>query len=107
MSAVTASGDHQALADVEQPERGLEAHRGVLVLAQVLVVAPRLELLVAEVLHRLVVEQAVDGARVGPGIELVGAAPDVDAPFGHQDGEGDVHRHRAEGHRGEAPVELA
>src|SRR2546425_1933978 len=68
--------------------------------------SPRLELLVAEVLHRLVIQQAVDGARVGPRVELVGAPADLHAPLGDQHRERDVDRHGAEGDRGEAPVEL-
>ncbi len=81
-------------------------HRGLLVAAQVLVVAPRLVFLVVEVLHRLVIEQAVDRARVGARIELVGVPPDADAPLGNEEGEGEVDRHRGEGHGDEAPVEL-
>ena len=65
ISAGDRGGDDQALPDVEQAERGLAAGRGILVLAQVLVVALRLELLAAEVLHGLVVQQAVDRARAG------------------------------------------
>src|SRR5712664_2746482 len=99
-------GDDQALPDVAQAERGLVLGRRVLVFPEVLVVAARLELFVAEVLHRLVVEQAVDGARVSARVELVGAAADLHAPLGDRHRGGDVHHHRAEGDGGEAPVEL-
>ena len=99
-------GDDQALPDIQQAERSLVLGRGVLVLVQLLVVAARLELLVAEVLHRLVVEQRVDGARVGARVELVGAPADLHAPLGDQHGEHDVDGHGAEGDGGEAPVEL-
>src|SRR5256885_341870 len=100
------NGDDEALADVEQAERSLVLHRRRFVALQVLVVAPRLELLVAEVLHRLVIQQAVDGARVRPRVELVGAPADLHAPLGDQHREPDVDGDRAEGDGGKAPVEL-
>ena len=101
------NGDDEALADVEQAQGRFVLHRRRFIALQVLVVAPRLEFLVAEVLHRFVIQQAVDGARVGLRVELVGAPADVHAPLGDQHGERDVDRHGAEGDRGKAPVELA
>ena len=98
-------GNDQALADVEQPQRHLVPHRRRLVALQALVVAARLEVLVAEVLHRLVVEQAVDGARVGLRVELVGVLPDLDAPLGDEERVADVGGHRGESDRRKAPVE--
>ena len=94
------------MADVEQAERGLVLDRRRLVFAQVLVVAPGLELLVAEILDRLVVQQAVDGPGIRLGIQLVRLAADRHAPLGDHHREADVDDHRAEGDGGEAPVEL-
>ena len=52
--------------------------------------------LVAEVFHRLVIQQAVDGARVGAGIGFVHGPPEADAPLRHQHGVGDVDHHRGQ-----------
>jgi hypothetical protein len=71
---------------------------------EALVVPARLPLLVAEVLHRLVVEEAVDRARVGLAVEVVHRAPEMRAPFRDHHGERDVDRERAGGDRGERPV---
>src|SRR5206468_6947129 len=64
----------------------LAAHSGALPALQALVVANRLELLVVEVLHRLVIEQAVDSSSIGLGIKLVHLPAEARAPFG--DGHG-------------------
>ena len=56
------------------------------------VVALRLALLGAEVLHGLVVEQAVDGLGVGLGVALVHGAADLDAPVGRPHREPQVER---------------
>ncbi len=88
--------DDRRLADVQRRQRVLVGDLRLGPLLQLLVVAPGLELFVVEILHRLVVDQAVDRARVGGGIELVGLAPQRGAPVGHLDGEHDVDRQRAE-----------
>ena len=98
--------NNAALPDVEQPERGLGLDRRRLVFSQVVVIAPRLEFLVVEILDRLVIQQAVDRARVCPRIEFVRVTPDVHAPFGDRYREYKIDRDRGEGNCGEAPVEL-
>jgi hypothetical protein len=87
-------------------QRGLAARRGVFPLEHLLVVAARLEGLVVEVLDRLVVEQAVDGARVGGRVVFVDGAPDVDAPVADLDREHDVADQRDQGDEHEADVVL-
>ena len=69
-------GDDQALAEVEQRQRGLRLDRRLLEPLQVLVVARLLEPLVAEVLDRLVVEQRVERLGVGLRVLLVHRAPE-------------------------------
>ena len=98
--------DDAALPDVEQSERGFILYRGGLVFAQTLVVTAGLELLIAEVLHRLIVEQAVHGAGIGTRIQFVGTTPDIDAPLSHRDGEPDVQAHRDQGHQRKPPVKV-
>jgi hypothetical protein len=53
------------LRGVEHTERGAAFDRRLLPALHILVVAACLEILVAEILYRLVVEQAVDGASIG------------------------------------------
>jgi len=84
------SGDDQLLAAVEQVQRLLRLDRHPFAFVEGGVVAARLELLVAEVLHRLEVQQAVDRARGGLGVELVDLAAELRAPVGHEEGERDV-----------------
>ena len=74
-------GDDRGLADVEQRERLLALHRRALVPPERLVITPRLVLLVAEVLHRLEVEQRVDRLGVRAAVGLVHRAPELDAPL--------------------------
>ena len=96
--------DDGALPDIEQRERPAGADGGLLVAAAADVEAARLVLLVAEVLHRLVVEEAVDRLGVGLGVGVVHAAHELDAPFRQDDREGDVAADGGQGHRREAPV---
>jgi hypothetical protein len=76
----------------------------MIVLCPIFVVAARLPLLVAEILDRLVVEQAVDRARVRLAVELVHLPPEMRAPLGDGDGECDVDAECARGDRDEAPI---
>ena len=100
------NGNDQTLADVQRAERSLVLYVGRFVFLQAFVVAARLELLVIEVFHRLVVQQAVYGTAVGLGIEFVRAPADIHAPLGYRDGEAQVNHHRGHGDRHEAPVEF-
>ena len=99
-------GDDELLAAVEHAQRALALQRGAAQLLQALVVAPRLEVLVVEVLHRLVVEQRVDGLAVRHRVEFVHLAPELGAPLGHADGEGHVEHQRGHRDPDEADVEL-
>jgi hypothetical protein len=85
-----ADGDDEGLADVQVGQRNLAALLCPLPARHLFVVAARLEAFVVEILHRFVVQQAVDGARVGGRIQLVHLAPELGAPVGHHHGEGDV-----------------
>ena len=96
--------DDRALRDVEQRQRGLAFYRRRLPALHALVVAARLPLLVAEILDRLVVEQAVDGARVGLRVELVHLPPEAGPPVGDHHGRRDVERERGDRDRDERPV---
>ena len=85
-----AGGDDGALADIEQRQRAAGADRRRLVAPAADVVAARLVLLVAEILDRLVVQQAVDRLGVGLGVGVVHAAHELDAPLRQRDREHDV-----------------
>ena len=84
----------------------------MLVAAQCAVEAPGLLLLGAEILHRLVIEQAVDGAGVCLSVGLVHGAAELEPPLGHRQGEGDVasdgdERHHREIHVVQRPQHAA
>ena len=96
--------DDRALPDVERGQRRLALDGGMLPALQALVVAPRLPLLVAEVLDCLVVEQAVDRSRVRLRVELVHLPAKMRAPFGDHDREQHVERQRDRSDRHERPV---
>ena len=93
-----------ALADIEQRQGAAGADRRRLVAPPADIEAARLVLLVAEILHGLVVQQAVDRLGVGLGVGVVHAAHEFDAPFRQHDREHDVGGDDGQGHRREAPV---
>ncbi|MCY1282624.1 hypothetical protein D9M70_314660 [compost metagenome] len=99
-----AGRDHHGLAEVEQRQRLGRAHPGVFQMAQVLVVALGLVLLVVEVLDRLVVDQRIHRALVGAGVGLHRGAVEARAPLGHRHGPDAVGQQREQGDQGEAPV---
>ncbi len=70
------------------------------------VVAIGLELLVAEILHRFVVDQAVHRARSGNGIQFIHLSAVLGAPFGNRHGRDDVEHHHPHGNQRKYPVEL-
>ena len=80
-----AGRDDHRLADVEQAEQCLAAHGGALVAFQRLIVATGFVGLVGEIFHRLVIDQAVDRARVGLAVAFVHAAVDVQPPIADLD----------------------
>ncbi len=101
-----------ALADIERRQGRLRLHRGALVALERQVEAARLVLLVGEVFHRLVVEEAVDRLGVGLAVALVHLAPEFDAPVRDGEGEDDIkddgHDHRQREAAGiEAPQDPA
>ena len=102
-----ARGNDGGLADVQDRQADLAAHGGALVAAERGVEAPRLVLLVAEVLDRLVVQQAFDGLGVGLGVGLVHLAAELGSPFGDQQRVGDVQRDRGAGGQRQPAVEHA
>ena len=99
-----ADGHNQALPSVQRGQRSLIAHRGGFPYLQAVVVAPCLEAFVAEIFHRLVVQQTVDGAGVGLGIHVVHGAAKHHAPFGDDQGEGDIHHERNKSNDGEPDI---
>ena len=101
-----ADGDRAGLRGVQHAQRALRLERHLFPLDEALVVALGLVFLVAEIFDRLVVQQAVDGAAVGLGVERVGAPHELRAPVGDGDGEADVGRQGDEGDHPEHPVEL-
>ena len=100
-----ARGDDQRLAGVQPGERHGGAGRRVRIARHGDVVARRLAFLGAEVLHRLVVQQAVDGLLVRLGVPVVHPLADAHPPFGHREGEPDIERDGDGGDRQIAPVE--
>ena len=97
-------GDDRALADVEQRQRGLAPDGCGFPALHALVVAQRFVFLVIEVLDRLVVEQAVDRACIGPRVELVHGPPESGSPFGDRDRVDDVDDECAQGDADEPDV---
>ncbi len=99
-------GEDYGLACVEDGQRRVGLHARRLEALHRAVVALRLAALGPEILHRLVVEQAVDGLGVGVGIALVHPAADADAPLGRLGGEPHVGDDHDDRDGGVAPVEL-
>ena len=97
--------DRRLLPEIQPVQRDLGPHIGAFVALHGSVVAPRLMRLVAEILHRLEVQQAVHRAGVGFLVRLVHRAAEADAPFGEHQRPGDVDADRHQDHRGEAEVE--
>ena len=81
--------DHR-LPGIQHAERGIGTDRRLLVARHRGIEAPRLELLIAEIFHRLVVEQAVDRLRMRLGVGFVHVAADGDAPLAGPEGEPDI-----------------
>ncbi len=100
-----ADRDDRGLPGVQEVQGRFRPGVGPLVARQRGVVAPLLMRLVAEVLHRLVVQQAVDGLGVGVLVGRVHLPPEAQAPVGEEQGEGDVDADGGERDRGEGQVE--
>ena len=107
MIRARAGGDDGGLADVQHVERDLGFHGGAFVAGERFVEAAGFVGFVAEIFHRFVVQEGVDGFRLGLGIAVVHALAEADAPGGEGEGEGDVDGDGAEGEEGELPVEDA
>ena len=86
--------DDGRLAGIQQRQRGLGLDRRILPALQAFIITTRFEFLVVEVLDGFIIEQRINGAYIGLGIEVVHAAPEVRAPFSDQNGEADVNRQR-------------
>ena len=100
-----ADGDDRRLAQVQHVQRHLDADRGALVAGEGMVVALRLMLLVAEILHRFVVDQAVQRLGGGIVVGVVHGPAVAAAAAGQHRGEADIDHHREAGDDGIAPVE--
>ena len=85
-----ANGDNRRLADVQQRERRLVFDRRRFVASQRVVETRRFMTLVAEILHRFEIQQAVDGLGVGGLVRTVHFTSEFQSPFGDQHGVGDV-----------------
>ena len=101
-----ASGDDELLARIQNAQGALAFECGLAVALQVVVVAAGLELFVVEVFDGLKIEQRVDGAGVGFGVQLVHALAELGAPLGHADGEADVEHQRKHRDTGKPNVKL-
>ena len=99
-----AGRDDDALADIEHRQGAAGTDRGLLVAPPANVEAAGLVRLVAEILHRLVVQQAVDRLGIGVRVGIVHRAHELDAPFRQADREHDIACDRHQGHGREAPV---
>ena len=97
-------GDDGALADIQQRQGGAALHRRIFIAPERIVEAPRLMRLIAKILHRLIVQQAVDGLGVGLLVGLVHGAAELDAPFGDRQGEGDIAGDGREGDQREPEI---
>ena len=75
---------------IQKTQRGLIFNAYLAQALQVFVVAVRLEGLVVEILHRLVVQQRINGSRVGAGISGVHGTAKLGSPLSDHDGERDV-----------------
>jgi hypothetical protein len=87
-------------------QRALALQRRLAQPLEVLVIAPRFEVFVVEVLHRLVVQQRVDRPRVRGAVQLVHLLAELRAPLRHRDGESDVQHQRRQRDPGKGRVEL-
>ena len=101
-----AAGDDELLARVQNAQGALAFEGGLAVAFQVVVVAQGLKLFVVEVFDRLKIEQRINGAGVGLGIELVHALAKLGAPLGHGDGEADVQHQGNHRNAGKPDVKL-
>ena len=101
-----ADGEDHRLAGIEDRERGIGLRRGLLVAFHGAVVARGLPRLGAEILDRLVVEERIDGLRVGVGIGVVHPLPERHPPLGRLVGIGEIDRHHGEHDERVEPVEL-
>ncbi len=97
----------RSLTEVQHIERHLAAHRCPLIARQRGVKARRFVPFVAEILHRLVVQQAVDRPRACLVVGLVHGAADAHAEIGEGQREAQIAADRGEGQQREAPVEQA
>ena len=88
-------GNNARLANVKNRQRGLAFNRGLLPACKAAVVALRLKGLVVEILHRLVIQQRVDGSGIGARIQFVHLATKVGSPFGHKKGEAHIGKERS------------
>ena len=100
-----ADGDDRGLAEVQHIQRNLHPNGGPLIAGQGVVVALRLVCLVAEILHRFVVDQAVQRFGRGVVVGVVHRPAVAAAAAGEDGGEADIDQHREAGDDRVAPVE--
>jgi hypothetical protein len=101
-----ADGEDHRLPGIEHAERGVGLDCRPLVARHGGIEAARLVILVAEIFHSLVVEQAVHRLGVGLGVGLVHVAADNDAPLARPEGEGDVETDRRQHDQHIDPAEI-
>ena len=101
-----ADGEDQRLAGIEQAERAVGADGRPLVARHGGIETARLEVLVAEILHRLVVEQAVDGLGMRFRVGFVHVAPDDDAALAGPEGKPYIEGDGDEDHDDIDPAEI-
>ncbi len=95
-------GDDRRLGEAERELRGLASHRRRLVGAPRHLEPPRLMGLGREILHRLIVEQAVGGLDAGGDVALVHLPTEPHLPAGHGEGDGQIGQDRGQGREREA-----
>ena len=100
-----AEGEDDGLPGVQNCEGDVSLHAEALVTRHRFVVARRLALLGAEILHRLEIQQAVDRLGVGVGVAFVHRAADADAPVRRNRRVDEIDGHRDADRQDVAPVE--
>ena len=98
--------EDDGLSGVQEPKRGVGTNRCLLVARHGRVEAPRFQILVAEILHGLKVEQTINGFGVRLRIALIHVPANSDALLGREEGEPNVADDRSEKNADIDPTEV-
>ena len=92
-----AHGNDRPLGEIQQGHGSLTLHRPVFPVPQLAVETVYLQLLIAEVLHRFIVDETVHGPAVGLRVQPVHVMAEIHAPLRDGEGHQGIDHHSAEG----------